>query len=101
MSDLPFARSGARIAVHLGKEARGRKPIALPSAAHIREVVGNLETAVGAEPVRARETLRTLLQGGPIVMTPQSDRSYHVKSSLYPLALAMYNSAGSAGPHLL
>ena len=57
--------------------------------------------AVGAEPVRARETLRALLQGGPIVMTPQPDRTYHVKSTLYPLAVAMYNTAGSAGSRLL
>jgi len=38
---------------------------------------------------------------GPIVMTPQPDRTYHVKSTLYPLVLAMYNTAGSARPHLL
>lgn len=82
-------------------EARGRKPIALPSVAHIRELVGDLETAVRAEPARARETLRTLLQGGPIVMTAQPDRTYHVKSTLYPLTLAMYNTAGSARSHLL
>jgi hypothetical protein len=34
-------------------------------------------------------------------MTAQPDRTYHVKSTLYPLALAMYNTAGSARPHLL
>lgn len=52
------------------------------------------------------EALAVLIQTLPqqaaqIVMTPQPDRTYHVKSTLYPLAVAMYDTAGSAGSRLL
>lgn len=82
-------------------EQRARQPVNLPSVERVREMIGQIETAVTAEPTRAREALRTLLGGGRFVMTAQPDRTYHVKSTLYPLALSMYNTAGSARSRLL
>ena len=100
LKDLESAARQERDAIS-AIEARGRKPIVLPSIADVRAAVTNVEAAFDAAPVRAREAMRALLQGGSLVMTARPDRSYLVEGRVYPLAITLYNSGSSAGPQLL
>ena len=65
------------------------EPIRLPSRDEVLARVLEFGERVKADPVRARESLRRMLEGGRIWMEPQPDGSYIARCELYPLVLAL------------
>ncbi len=84
LRDLEAQAVTERAAIQSVKD-RVNAPVDLPTPDRILERAHDLDAVLGGDPVRAREALRRMFDGQPIVLTPGEDRVYTAKGTLLPL----------------
>lgn len=73
-------------------------PVSLPTPATLLERAHDLDRVLSAGPLRAREALRTVFEGGRIAVHPQPDGSYVAEGTFLPL-VAMASVRTTEGNH--
>lgn len=85
--------------------AASSKPIELPSPDAIVERSLDLERIIATDPVRGRERLRRLFEGGQLALVPEGDGAYRAEGRLFPLGLLLESGgpdkSQSCGPALV
>jgi DNA invertase Pin-like site-specific DNA recombinase len=76
----------------------GTKPIELPSTDVVIDHALDLERIIETDPVRAREELKKLFEGGKLFVKPQPEGHYVAESRVYPFALLTLDLDVNRGP---
>lgn len=100
LRDLEAQAVAERAAIQNIKD-RMNAPVDLPTPDRILERAQDLDVVLAADPVRAREALRRMFDGGRIMLTPGEDGVYVAEATFLPLvALAETTKppARSRGP---
>lgn len=79
------AQAVAEKATIAALEERARVPVVLPTPEQVARQCLNLEKMLVADPLRAREALRRLFQGGRIRLFPGDDGVYYAEATFLPL----------------